>query len=302
MRTVPDHPWVGSAADPSGYPTVQRPELFEPDWRGFYMEAPRRTDAVRADAVFDRCTYGDADDQQVVNVLRSPRTTDGPVVVYFHGGRWREGHPDYYDWIARPWIDRGAVFMTCGYRKEPRFTLDDAIDDAVSAIAWAHRHAREHGGDPRRLYVVGHSSGGHVAAMATLTDWSPPRARTPVAGLVCQSAPIDMIRTGRTPEEARRWDPSLRAERHPDEVVLAYGDPELQRRGEPGTAYKDHAQRLAAALRGIGCDPREVVLPNSDHLTVAKALADPDGRLFDAVSELVFGADRGDGGTVRAGP
>lgn len=66
------------------------------------------------------------------------------------------------------------MFASVGYRLEPDHTIADAIDDCLHAIAWAQHIAPLYHAAPNRLVAAGHSSGGHLAAMATLTDWTGP--------------------------------------------------------------------------------------------------------------------------------
>lgn len=284
---VDRHPWVGTAADPTGYPTVVKPDMFVPDWRGFYWGAPAARNRVRERWTVDTHAYGDRDAHQILNVVRDQGMNDSPVIVYFHGGRWREGHPDYYDSLGEEWAKAGAVFISAGYRQAPRSSLGDAVDDAVAAVGWAVDHAGDLGGDPRRVWVTGHSSGAHLAAMVALTDW-PGAGDLPVAGLICQSAPVDITQAGRTEAEAETMDPSRVIVRAPSRVLLAYGVPEEQRRGEAGNIYQWHAHRLAASLGAFSNGTKVVKLANANHLEVALAFGDPTSPLFRESVRMIF--------------
>ncbi|HET7843878.1 MAG TPA: alpha/beta hydrolase, partial [Xanthomonadales bacterium] len=90
---------------------------------------------------------------------------DAPVVVFFYGGAWRNGTREQYRFAGARLAARGALAIVADYRTYPRTTFPGFVEDAARAVAWAHAHAREHGGDPRRLFVAGHSAGAHIAAL-----------------------------------------------------------------------------------------------------------------------------------------
>ncbi|HEX4251164.1 MAG TPA: alpha/beta hydrolase [Pseudonocardia sp.] len=274
-------------ADAGEFFTCQNPAAYFPDWSGFYREA-----LVERAEVCDRfphelnLKYG-PDPYQLADVFHPGISGAAPVVVFFHGGRWREGHPAFYDHFAAPWVEAGAVFVSCGYRLEPAHTIADAVDDAVAALAWVAAHARNYGGDPDRITVAGHSSGGHLAAMAALTDWSAGPPGGTVVGAVCLSAPTDLRTRGVA--DAERLSPALRVTRAPAGVVVSFGDPEPNRRSDGGEMYVEHGQLLAKALDAAGLPVRTVSLGPADHLASATVFADPDSPLFHAAHDVVFG-------------
>jgi arylformamidase len=273
--------------DPTEFFTWRNPDAYFPDWAGFY-----RRSLVRRAEVCDRFPheldrkYGD-DPYQLADVFHPGIDGPAPVVVFFHGGRWREGHPACYDHFAAPWVEAGAVFVSCGYRLEPAHTVADAVDDAVAALAWVAANAHRYGGDPHRITVAGHSSGAHLAAMAALTDWAPELSGGTLVGAVCLSAPTDLRVRGMA--DAERLSPALRVTRAPAEVVISFGDPEPNRKGDGGSFYVEQGHLLAKALEAAGLPARTVSLGPADHLASAAAFADPGSPVFRAAHGVVFG-------------
>jgi len=112
--------------------------------------------------------YGD-DPRQKLDIYR-PVTAlpDAPVVVFFYGGSWNSGSKDDYGFVGEALASRGIVVVIADYRLYPRVRYPLFLQDGAQAVAWAHQHSAEYGGDPRKLYVMGHSSGAYNAAMLAL--------------------------------------------------------------------------------------------------------------------------------------
>ena len=296
-------------ADPRNYYTYLNPDAYHPDWKGFYESALSRRELVRARFEHDvDLKYGE-DPYQLANVYHPRDGADRPVILFFHGGRWREGHPAFYDQFADPWVRAGAVFVSCGYRLEPDHSIADAVDDAATAIDWVIANAAKYGGDPARVIVAGHSAGGHLAAMVTMTDWrtttrgdtttggdttagrgGPAGARRAgaVAGVICMSAPVDLRSRLSDAAMAEELSPVLRITRVPRRVVVSYGDPEPNKKSEGDSFLTSQGRMLVKALREAGGSPTIVVLGHADHIATAAAFADTGSPLYAAAHAMVF--------------
>lgn len=98
------------------------------------------------------------------------QASDAPVVVFYHGGGWVVGSVETHDGYCRSLARAsGAVVVSVDYRLAPEHPFPAAAIDAYDAAAWASQHARELGGDARRLVVAGDSAGGNLAAVTALS-------------------------------------------------------------------------------------------------------------------------------------
>jgi arylformamidase len=93
-----------------------------------------------------------------------------PVMVWIHGGGWQGGSKGDVSLKPRLFTDHGFVFVSTNYRLLPEVTMDVLIRDVAAAVGWVHRNIASHGGDPRRIFIGGHSAGGQLAAILCTDD------------------------------------------------------------------------------------------------------------------------------------
>ncbi|MFI0373885.1 alpha/beta hydrolase [Actinomadura sp. 1N219] len=114
-----------------------------------------------------------------------------PVFVFFHGGYWFALSREESSFMARMLHEQGIATVVPDYTLAPKATLEEIVRQAREAVAWVHRHGREHGLDPERIVVGGSSAGGHLAAMTMAGRWQQRsglpedvvKAAMPVSGL-----------------------------------------------------------------------------------------------------------------------
>ena len=94
--------------------------------------------------------------------------SNAPVLFFIHGGAWKTGDRSQYLPVGNRYAREGYVTVVPSYRLAPKHPHPAQIEDVAAAFAWTARHIAEYGGDTNRLYVGGHSAGGHLAALLTL--------------------------------------------------------------------------------------------------------------------------------------
>lgn len=185
-------------------------------------------------------SYG-KDPKQSLNVYRpsaEAKPQPVPVVVWVHGGGWRNGDKDNRAGInlCRTWADQGFVVVGLDYRLTPAVVHPAHIEDVASGIAWIHEHIAEYGGDPQRVFLLGHSAGAHLVALAaTAPKYLQAHKLTPKSALAgvmsIDTASYDLTTTqaplvkrmvadafGADPQTLKEASPLLHARRNPDAV------------------------------------------------------------------------------------
>jgi acetyl esterase/lipase len=110
------------------------------------------------------------DERQVLDVYSPPKAKNLPVVFWIHGGGWQTG--DKTDVLVKPqaFVEKGFVFVSTNYRLLPSVDMATIVRDVAKSIHWVHDHIAEHGGDPERLLIMGHSAGAQLAALICTDD------------------------------------------------------------------------------------------------------------------------------------
>lgn len=103
--------------------------------------------------------------RQVLDVHAPPGARNLPVVYWIHGGGWQTGDKGQVALKPQAFNAAGLVFVSINHRLWPSVAMGDIFSDVALGLKWVHDHIAEYGGDPTRVVVMGHSSGGQLAAI-----------------------------------------------------------------------------------------------------------------------------------------
>jgi len=258
-----------------------------PDFQSFVDDwAARSTRAYDSLPVHRDVAYGEHPRERL-DVFTAARP-GAPVHVFFHGGYWQSLSKDTFAFIAAPFAAAGVTTVMVNYPLAPDDDMDRIIDACRGALAWVHREIASSGGDPDKIVVSGHSAGGHIAAMLMTEGNGPP---TPVKGAVSVSGLFDLepihlcylnAVLGMDADAARRNSPIHLAPKVACPLVLTVGECESE-------AYHSQTSEMAAAWAEQGADVTTLTVPAANHFSILDHLADPEGRLFQAVMRLSGG-------------
>lgn len=110
--------------------------------------------------------YADpAHPRQVLDIYSPDGAKDLPVVFWIHGGGWQTGDKTDVQIKPRVFCERGFVFVSTNYRLLPDVEMDVLTRDVAQSLGWVHKNISQHGGDPNRIFVMGHSAGAQLAAL-----------------------------------------------------------------------------------------------------------------------------------------
>lgn len=282
-------PAVGQ--DKSTYYTVQHPEKFAINWKAFYDRADDLTAAVRARLPHHLdLPYGRDPKQKLDLYLPASSGTGRPVFIFIHGGGFREGDRAHYGYVAGPLAARGVLTVVASYRLLPH-RYPDQLNDTYDLVAWVFHKIVTYGGDPRRIYVGGHSAGAILSALvAVTTDWRQ-RMSLPadiVRGCAPISGPYDLRTAGGfvndflpDPKTRPQASPVLNIVTVPPRTVVAVGSLE-----EP---FIKTSEELVEKIREKGGQAELVVLKGMGHDATALAAADGENPASRAILAMIEG-------------
>lgn len=245
--------------------------------------------AVRARVTPQRFNYG-ATPVEYLDVYPTARPS-APIMVFLHGGAWRGGDATAQAYAAETFTKAGAHWVVPEFGVVMDVGLPAMVAQVRRAVAWVAANAGRFGGDAKRIYVAGHSSGGHLAGSVLVTDWAHDFELSPtlVKGGLCISGMYDLkaVRLSARASYVKFDDgteQALSPQRHLDRltcpVVVAYAEhdsPEFQRQ----------SREFAEALRAIGRLHGLVVGEELNHFELPEALADPSSALGQSALTLL---------------
>jgi len=212
------------------------------------------------------------------------RTPNAPIFVFIHGGRWLRGNAKDNGYAADLFVNAGVNYIALDFIQSDAANGDirPMAEQVRRGIAWVYKNATSLGGDSKRFYVGGHSSGGHLCGVALVTDWQKDFGMPPdmITGGLLMSGIYDLkpARLSATRSAYIKFDDdmeqSLSSIRHIGmlraPITVTYGTnetPEFQRQ----------SRDFAAAVKAAGKPVELVEAPNFNHFEMCESLGNPYG-------------------------
>lgn len=228
--------------------------------------------------------------RQVLDVYMPRGARAAPVVIFWYGGSFQFGRRDNYRFLGAALAQRGLVTVLPDYRLYPPAVFPDFLDDAAQAVRWVRDHAAEFGGDPARLFLMGHSAGGYVASMVALDRRYLTRAGAgdvKLRGLIALSAPHVLVPNTSelrtifgSPWTSADWQPLNFAGPGAPPALLIHGQRDQ-------TVDPRNSEALAAALRAQGVDVSLRIFPRLSHEDTIATFSVPLRRRAPVLAETV---------------
>jgi len=240
---------------------------------------------------FDRradIAYG-AGARQRLDVYTPKNAADRPIIVFWYGGGWEEGRKSRYRFVGAALAKAGYVAVLPDYRLYPDVKFPEFVHDGGAALAWVVSHAGEIGGNPRRIYVAGHSAGAHLAAMLAYDRSQLERVGLPpgtVRGFIGLSGPYALDPNTDT-YRAIFGAPFGLADWQPVQLARSGAPPALLMHGEADqVVYVGHARKMAEALEALGVPVTLRTYPGRGHRDTVAAFALPAPHKLPVLEEI----------------
>jgi arylformamidase len=234
--------------------------------------------------------YGDGANEKL-DVFPAPHA-GAPVLFFIHGGYWRAFDKNNHAFIAPAFTREGACVVIPNYALCPAVTIPQIVMQMVQALAWTWRNIARHGGDPGRITVMGHSAGGHLAAMTMACLWP----------VLDKSLPADLVKHALSISGLHDLEPIMHTPYLQPSLNLT---PQQVQQASPARLPAP-AQGILYAVTGaleseeyqrqrqVICDawgaarvPVCEALPGLNHLSVLESLTEPGTRLNELAVQML---------------
>jgi arylformamidase len=212
---------------------------------------------------------------------------DAPIHLFIHGGYWRLLTRTENSFAAEALVPAGATVVVINYALSPHVTLDEIVRQCRASIAWTWKNAKSFGADPDRLFISGHSAGGHLVGMMLATDWERDfgapgdviKGATAVSGLydlrpVRKSFVNEWLQLDEA--AAIRNSPLLNLPRRGCPLIVSYGERDT-------IEFRRQSDEYLDAWRAKGHQGIYVDMPGFHHFDVMNEIANPKSALARAV-------------------
>ncbi len=223
-----------------------------------------------------------AHERQVLDIYAPDGAKDLPVVFWIHGGGWQQGDKTDVQIKPRVFNERGFVFVATNYRLLPHVEMDVLIRDVAQSLGWVHKNIAEHGGDPRRIFVMGHSAGAQLAALLCIDD----------RYLHAEGVPFDVLK-GCVPVDGDTYDlPPIILTAEFRQVVYGLPLPKFGHRQKFGNDPEKHIDFSAVThvAKGKGIPPFLILYVGGHPDTTAQAHRLGNVLKAAEIPAIVFGA------------
>ena len=215
---------------------------------------------------------------------------DAPVFLFLHGGAWFSGDRNLYGPLGNRFAREGIVTIVPSYRLAPKNPHPAQIEDTAAAFAWVARHIGEHGGDTNRIYVGGHSAGGHLAALLTLNDQylkAHKLSAKNIRGTIALSGVFDLTRTegqarvfGNDRQVRKEASPLFFAKEPAPPFLVTYCQWDYP-------TLPVQARQFHAALRKAGTKSELVFIPRENHISEMISITMDDDPTAKAILKFI---------------
>ena len=242
---------------------------------------PSSTYTFTGDVAFGPDARDRLDIYRPLATAQQPQPRDGfPVVVFFYGGSWNSGERAEYKFVGEALAARGIVTVIADYRLYPEVRYPDFLRDNARAVAWTYHEIAHYGGDPKKLFIMGHSAGGYNVAMLALDPrWLAEVGMRPsmLRGWIGLAGPYDFLPIGNLEVRPVFFYPDYPVGSQPIDYTSAAAPPTFLGAAETDTLVnpKRNTQQMAARLEADGVPVTLRLYPKVNHLTLIGAFSEP---------------------------
>jgi len=269
--------------DAAYYESAYNPRLAVPEFASHFERWRRKAKEAR-DALsgYLDVPYG-AHPMQKVDIFRA-KGQSRALLLFIHGGYWRALDKSDHSFVAAPFVDRGVTVALINYALCPAVHVQDIVLQVLQGCAWAYRNGNNFGAPDGKLFVAGHSAGGHLAAMTLAAQW--PKFAPDLPNKIVQAGlslsgvfdvepimhtPSINVDVRFTPGEVKRVSPASLPPATDAPLYTAVG-------GKEQEGFQHQHELIRQRWKAVAKDA--LPCPDDNHFTILDRFADRDSALF----------------------
>ena len=276
-------------AEKTDYELLYNPRLVVADYQRIFDRWEIESERARAalDCYLD-VPYGTLEAEKL-DLFRARGTSKG-LLMYIHGGYWRALDKKRFSFLAPALVRAGITVAVPNYALCPAVSVEDIVMQMVQACAWLYRNGGNFGAPIHKLFVCGHSAGGHLAAMMLCCQWqrfAPDLPKKVVAAALSISGLYDLTEVAKvasinvdvrlSEKSAIKLSPAFMPPATDAPFYTAVG-------GEENEGF--HIQNALISRKWGKAHSGDVLCPGANHFTILDELCKQDGRLFDTIQRM----------------
>jgi len=278
--------------DAAYYESAYNPRVAVPEFNDHFERWKKRSAQAQqtlAGRAYNDIAYG-PDSMQKLDIYRAKGESQA-LLIYIHGGYWRALDKSIQSFVAPPFVERGVTVASINYALCPTVHVQDIVLQVLQACAWLYRNGPNFGAPRDRLFVSGHSAGGHLTAIALAALW--PKFSPDLPGKVVQgglsisgvydvepvmNTPSVNVDVQLTPSEARRVSPVYMPPATNAPLYTAVG-------GKEQEGFHEQNRLIRTKWKSVIKD--DFPCPEDNHFTILDRFADPQSALFKGALKMM---------------
>ena len=231
--------------------------------------------------------------RQKLDIYVPDNAVNAPVILFFYGGSWQMGSKDDYRFLGQAFASKGYVTAIADYRLYPQVYYPEFVNDGALALRFVHSTIKEYHGNPKNIFVAGHSAGAFIAMMLSADDAFHTHAKSErswIKGTIALSGPYDFLPF--TDEKIKAlFSKYPDAETQPLNHITSKMAPVFLATGDnDDTVDPRNSHRVKAKLETLNSSVEEHVYPGIGHIGIVLSLAERfrwKAPLLDDISQFV---------------
>ena len=261
--------------------------LHVPDFETYFGRWDKLSEETRKNRVYIKdLEYGDHS-RECLDIFPSAMP-NSKALVFIHGGYWQQFDKTKFHFVADAFLLRNITTVLINYPLAPAATMDEMVASCHKAMRWLQQNLSAFNGDPKQVYIIGHSAGAHLAAMLVEKE-SVKAIQNHIRGICTISGLFDLLPIQLSYiNQTLHIDKEMALRNSPIELLPAQDCPILIAAGTAETEeFKDQGRKFYNNWKNKAGSVELIELPGLNHFSILDSLVDENAFLHKRMVKLM---------------